>query len=274
MKKTTSNNLSKRLVQYGALSAAALGVADAAGQIVYTDIDPDQVLNVGDVFDMDLVGNGLINFTVNNPDGLAGGNAAIVFPSSGGAFVGITAGGYQYPALLAAGDAIDNASGYTSAGIRGDLNYYGCAYSNSQWCNTVVDGYLGVRFENLMAGTTHYGWIRMDTDVNGSNLIVIKDYAINATPNEGILAGEIGLGINDSSFEGFNYLVDNNNNLELRASTAMESVVLHNVIGQEVLSQKLSNTNESISMASLNTGVYFATVSIEGNTKTVKIVKR
>ena len=189
MKKTISEKLSKRLLQYGALSAAALGVADASGQVVYTDIDPDQVLNVGDEFAMDLNVDGLTNATVNNPDGLANGNAAIVFPSSGGAFVGFTAGGYEYPALLSEGDIIDSAAGFTTPGVRGDLNYYGCAYSNSQWCNTVVDGYLGLRFDDIINGTTHYGWIRMDTDVNGTNIITVKDFAINATADEGIAAG-------------------------------------------------------------------------------------
>lgn len=274
MKKTTSKNLTKRLVQYGALSAAALGVADAAGQVVYVDIDPDQVLNVGDEFALDILDTGLTNFTFNNPDGLGNGNAAIVFPSSGGAFVGITASSYQYPALLAEGDMIDGASGFTTPGQRGDLNYYGCAYSNSQWCNTVVDGYLGVRFENLGGGTTHYGWVRLDTDVNGSNVMVVKDFAFNATPDEGLMAGEVGLGLGESTFNGFSYLVDSNNSLNLKAATSMDNVVLHNVLGQQVLTQKLSSINESISLVSLETGIYIATVSIEGQTKSFKVVKR
>lgn len=275
MKKTISEKLSKRLLQYGALSAAALGVADASGQVVYTDIDPDQVLNVGDEFAMDLNVDGLTNATVNNPDGLANGNAAIVFPSSGGAFVGFTAGGYEYPALLSEGDIIDSAAGFTTPGVRGDLNYYGCAYSNSQWCNTVVDGYLGLRFDDIINGTTHYGWIRMDTDVNGTNIITVKDFAINATADEGIAAGDTGsLGIEDNSFEGFSYFVDTNSNLYMKAMTSLNMVELHNVVGQEVISQKLSNNVETISLANLASGVYIATVTIEGQTKSFKIVKR
>ena len=41
MKKTTKKNLSNRLARYGALTVAIAGVADASGQIVYTDLDPD-----------------------------------------------------------------------------------------------------------------------------------------------------------------------------------------------------------------------------------------
>jgi len=276
MKKTTSKNLSKRLVQYGALSAAALGVADAAGQVVYVDIDPDQVLNVGDAFDLDMLDSGSVNFEFKNPDGLGNGNAAIVFPSSGGAFVGITAGGYEYPALLAEGDIIDGASGYTTPGVRGDLNYYGCAYSNSQWCNTVVDGYLGVRFQNLTGGgTTHYGWVRLDTDVNGTNIMTIKDFAFNATPDEGIAAGDQGvLSVGENNFDGFGYLVDANSNLVLKSAQPMDQIVLHNILGQEVMRRALGTTQESISMANLETGMYIATVTIEGQSKSLKVVKQ
>ncbi len=270
MKKNTSKNLSKRLVQYGALSAAALGVADATGQVTYTDLDPDEVLNVGDNFVVDMTGSGG-TFDFSNPDGLAGGNAAIVFPSSGGAFVGFTASGFEYPALMAAGDMIDGASGYTAAGLRGDLNYYGCAYSNSQWCGTVVDGYVGVQFQ--FSGNTHYGWIRLDTDVNGSNLMVIKDFAFEATPDTAIEAGDMGsLGFGDESFNDFNYYVSDNR-LNLSAATAMEQVTIHNVLGQQVINRQLSSRSEEIDIAELKSGIYLATVSIEGTRKTIKFVR-
>ena len=37
MKKITSKNLSKRLAQYGAMSAAVMAGADANGQVVYSE---------------------------------------------------------------------------------------------------------------------------------------------------------------------------------------------------------------------------------------------
>jgi hypothetical protein len=275
MKKITSKKLTQRLAQYGAMSAAVMAAADANGQVVYTDLEPDLVIDVAGQFDLDFTNDTFVNITIANPDGLAGGNAAIVFTSSGGALAGFTSAGYQYPFLMAADDAIDAATGYTATGARGDLNYYGCAYSNSQWCGDVTDGYLGVKFLNLSTGTTHYGWVRMDTDVGGDNLMVVKDYAFEATPDTGIAAGDQGsLGLNDTAFDGFKYLVDSANNLSLRAASALEQVVLHNVLGQEIMSRQLSGTNESISLASLETGVYIATVNIEGQTKSFQIVKR
>ena len=274
MNKITKKSLSKRLLQYGALTTAALGVSDAAGQIVYVDVEPDAIIAVGETFSTDFDEDGFEDVSVANPADLANGFAAVVFPSSGGAFVGFTAGAYQYPALLNEGDIIDDASGYTEVGARGDLNYYGCAYSNSQWCDTVVDGYLGVKFNNLLGGTDHYGWIRMDTDVNGTNLMVVKGYAFNLTPDTVIEAGDEGvLSLQDQYFNDFNYFVDANSQLVLKASISLENIKLFNLLGQEVFSKSLSNKNETINIESLETGIYIAKVSIQGTSKSFKIVK-
>ncbi len=82
------------------------------------------------------------------------------------------------------------------------------------------------------------------------------------------------LGLTDENFNGFNYYVDANNVLNLRANTSLENVELYNVLGQQVVSQKLSNSNETINLASYETGIYVAKVSIDGNTKTFKIIKK
>lgn len=276
MKKITSKNLTKRLAQYGAMSAAVMAGADANGQVVYTDVDPDVTLQVGDLFSLDFESDTFEDVEVRNPDGLAGGNAAIVFPSSGGAFAGFTSAGgtYDYPFLMAEGDVIDAATGYTTTGDRGDLNYYGCAYSNSQWCGDVNDGYLGVRFISLTTGTTHYGWVRLDTDVNGDNLITVKDFAFEATPDTAISAGDQGsLGLTDSAFGAFEYHTSDNA-LHLSSATMMNQVVLHNVLGQEVARQQINATSATVAMDRLSAGVYIATITAEGQTKSIKISKR
>jgi hypothetical protein len=82
------------------------------------------------------------------------------------------------------------------------------------------------------------------------------------------------LGVTDQAFNGFNYYVDANNQLNLSANTAMESVVLYNVLGQQVVSQKLANTNEIMNISALQSGIYIAKVSIDGNSKSFKIVKK
>lgn len=80
------------------------------------------------------------------------------------------------------------------------------------------------------------------------------------------------LGVNDVAFQGFNYFIANNQ-LNLSANTSMEKVALYNMLGQQVVSQKLSNTNETIELSGLQSGIYIATVSIDGASKSFKIVK-
>lgn len=268
MHKTTSKNLSERLLKYGAMSAAVMGVAEASGQIVYTDI-ADQVLNVGDQYELDFTGSDN-SFTINNPDGLAGGNAAIVFPSSGGAFVGITAYGFQYPALMVSGQDIGAAQGYTSTGERGDLNYYGCAYSNSQWCGDVVDGYLGVSFQ--FSGNTHYGWVRLDTDVNGTNVITVKDFAYNSTPNESLEAGQT-LGLED--FE--QRRIEHSFNIQTKVLTIdavapLQAATVYNVLGQEAMRTTINDVYSEMNLSSLQAGMYIVKIDGENASKTIKLL--
>jgi len=270
MTKTTSKKLSDRLLQYGALSAAALGAADASGQIVYTDIT-DQVLNVGDMYDVDMTAAGTI-FTINNPSGLGGGNAALAFPSSGGAFVGFTSAGFQYPLLLSFGQVIDGAAGYTAAGVRGDLNYYGCAYSNSQWCGDVTDGYLGVSFQ--FSGNTHYGWIRLDTDVNGDNIMTVKDFAYESTPDAQIMAGDNALSIDEFELRRITHFYDAETKiLSLDSQAPLNEMRVFNILGQEALKVGLSDTHSEINMSGLQAGIYIAKITGYNNaTKTIKLV--
>ncbi len=82
------------------------------------------------------------------------------------------------------------------------------------------------------------------------------------------------LSVGDNVFEGFKYFVDADSQLRLSANLPLESLRLYNVLGQEVISQKLSDINETISLSALNTGVYIASVSINGVNKTFKIVKK
>ncbi|WP_347374165.1 T9SS type A sorting domain-containing protein [Aequorivita sp. Q41] len=113
----------------------------------------------------------------------------------------------------------------------------------------------------------------MDIPADASS-ITIKDYAINTVANEGIEAGDMGstAGVADNNFEGFKHFVTNNQ-LNLIANTSMENVSIHNLLGQQVFTEKLSSTNEVINLSGLQAGVYITAVTINGTTKSVKIVK-
>lgn len=264
MKKITKNDFSKKLAKYGALSLAIAGVADASGQIVYTDVDPDFVGGLGSSFAVDFDGDGVDDLTIMQSN-----NGAYELvkaqPGSSAGVLAASNAGYFYASNLAYGAAISAGAGaFRSFGSL----CAGVGYAGSQFCGT-GEGYIGVEFD--VSGSTHYGWIRVDV-ADSSNFIVL-DYAYESTPNTPIAAGDSTLGVANNSFEGFNYFVDKSNQLNLSANTPIEKVSIHNMLGQEVISQKLTSNSEIVNISGLQSGVYIATVSIEGASKTFKIVK-
>ncbi|MBK5213480.1 MAG: T9SS type A sorting domain-containing protein [Flavobacteriaceae bacterium] len=264
MKKITKNNLSKRLAQYGALSLAIAGVADASGQIIYTDVNPDFVGGLTDSFAVDFDGGSVNDVTIIQSNN---GNYELVkaMPYSTNGVLAASNGGYFYASNIAYGTPIDAGAGaFRSFGSF----CAGVGYAGSQFCGA-GPGYIGVQFD--LSGSTHYGWVRVDI-ADSSNFIVM-DFAYESTPDMAINAGDKGpLGVGEQMFEGFKYYVTNNQ-LNLSANTAMEKVVLHNMLGQQIVSQKLNSSSETINLSGLQAGVYIATVSIEGASKTFRIVK-
>ena len=265
MKKITKNDLSKKIAKYGALSLAIAGVADATGQIVYTDVDPDFVGGAGDTFAIDFDGDGTddINIVQSN-----NGNYELVqaAPAAGNGVIAASNAGYFYASNLAYGDAISAGAGsFRSFGSF----CAGVGYAGSQFCGT-GEGYIGVEFD--VSGNTHYGWVRVS--VGDSSNYTVLDYAYESTPDAAIAAGDSTLGVEDQIFNSFSYFVDNTSQLNLKANAPLQSISIHNILGQEVISQKLGSTNEIVSLSALNSGVYLATVTINGASKTFKVAKK
>lgn len=277
MRKITS----KKLKNYGALSAAIMATAAASGQIVFTDIDDVTIDAVtGGNIDIDLNQDGAPDYNLQMSV-VANGTSFTISPdatnNTNGAFVGISSFGFEYPSLLAEGDLIDSSSPTTTPGVRGDLNFYGCAYSNSQFCGDVTDGYVGLIFD--FAGATHFGWLLLDSSVpaspNGNTgTVTIRSYAFESSPGVAIAAGDDTLSLEDNVIDGFTSFVDANNILQLDARVPLSNINIYSVSGQQVLSRSLSNNTESIDINALSTGVYVARVTVDGTETAIKFVKR
>jgi hypothetical protein len=269
MKKITSTKLSKRLAQYGALTVAIAGVSDATGQIQYTDVDPDETIT-GATYNLDLDGDGTVDYVIHNDGG--GASAVRVYTDNSSSILGSNAGGnYNYPYAISSGEPIDDGQAqWITAPVYQTLNWQGCAYTNSNWCDGQVDKYLGLRI--TVGGGTHFGWVRLDVPAAGTSFTV-KDYALELTPDTSIEAGDDGvLGTDDQNFNGFVQFVSDNQ-LNLRANNAMSSAAVYDITGKQVITQNLSTTNAQVNLAGLNTGVYIARVTIDGAEKTFKFVK-
>lgn len=100
---------------------------------------------------------------------------------------------------------------------------------------------------------------------------VAQDSFILQMDDFSVQEGALGLG--DNAFEGFQHAVTAND-LVLRAASQLEEVAVYNVLGQQVLAQRLNAAQANVNIANLTQGVYIVRVMVEGQAKSFKIVKR
>ena len=81
------------------------------------------------------------------------------------------------------------------------------------------------------------------------------------------------LSVDDNIFADFTYFVDATSNLQLSANNVLENVTIFNANGQRALTQNINATQGSVDVASFSTGVYIATATINGKTRSFKFIK-
>ena len=259
MSKTTlKNSLNSRLTQYTALTAAIAGVTDVVGQesgptVVNTDIS-------GITYNLDMDGDGTVEFRFNNTvaenlflQALIPGAEAI------GASAVVGTDTYIYPFALNSGDPI-------SAGATG--NWFNDTYQSmvgssiyGNWqegggTNGVTDKYLGLRF--LISGVTHYGWAKLDADVQSPPLtggVVLKSYYYNPNPNDPIQAGQTKtLSVENNSFDKIK-LITKDKILTIVNLKNEANYSIYDITGKMIVSGVARNNRESIDMQSFSTGI-------------------
>lgn len=82
------------------------------------------------------------------------------------------------------------------------------------------------------------------------------------------------LGIGDNTIENFTHFIDANNNLVLKADKPMSKMSIYNLLGQQVVSENLSNAKETFSLSGLNVGTYIVKVLIDNQEKSFQIIKK
>lgn len=84
------------------------------------------------------------------------------------------------------------------------------------------------------------------------------------------------LSTNDFSLSNdfFHFYNTTTNSLELKSSYSFSNIVVYNLLGQSVLEQELSQTEENVNLNSLTSGTYIAKVNFDGKTQTIKFIKR
>lgn len=213
---TLKEGLFKDALWYAAAAGAVAGLAaPAQAQIVYTDIEPDaevqdtytnfDVLPIDGLgLDFDEDGDNVLIFAERDDttypntyifNGAEGeedepGDAVTAIVGNVFPFSGVD---YAYWLPLEAGSTISSGLATLAAGTYTLATFTFGGSDPNGWVG-VGDKYIGLQFQ-LEEGTTHYAWVRVEIPENG--LLIVKDYAYNATPDEPIAAGEMGTVANE-----------------------------------------------------------------------------
>lgn len=282
MQQKLSDLFSNKLAAYAASACCFLmRHQEATAQVVYTDIDPDIVLD--EAFEnagIDIDNNGTLDFAFVNysfsyyneswlsyrirQDILVGPNIsqnAIVgipfyFSTGYGAFT------WYYPLALIANNFISSAMEWQTIGqqILAIRTYYesGNIYNKGgYWYPETTDHYLGIRFIDDEE-QNHYGWIRCDV-INEGRTLIIKDYAYEIEPEYPILAGDTShfVGVNEST-NLFNASIYNygSNLFVLIPDFEEVEMVIYNSNGAELINRKIVNTFSIFNMLTYEKGLY------------------
>jgi hypothetical protein len=282
MKKKITLDESK-LVQFTAVAGAIITGSNVNAQIVYQDINPDVVVNFANPnyaldFNNDAIPD--VGFGVAQISGSTSyygfqftfqGTYAGVSASGGGVQLAQTGSATStmssFVAPLNNGALVSGAAMFSSGGLlAGDLTITNTLLGQTfplplgEWLG-VTDKFLGVKFT---AGVnTHFGWVRLDVSA-GADVITIKDYAFNATPDGPINAGQMvgldGLSMDDKVTvrSAFDEAIVN-----VTPDLIGSTIEMYSMTGQKVHSIAIEDVNTVIKFDGLDTGIY--TVSVQSS---------
>lgn len=271
---------------YSLMAVSFLSVAPAAGQIIYTDVDPDQTFDAdGESYELDLNGDADIDFQIKIADY---GISSFFSTSSGSVFSGAVRGVFVIPynenAVAAYGntsfanpytynygDLIGSSLPFKVAPIQSLVNYqlvynYPASGSNYVYASYgywigATDKYLALQFN--VGGDIYYGYARLDVSDN-HHQFTIKEYAYNSVPDESIEIGFVA--VSDAHLEQaihtYSYL-DNIYVMLKDENYIGSTATVFDISGKVLLAEKLNNTETIISMAQFPTTTYIIQIITE-----------
>ncbi len=279
MNKTLLND---KLKSYSAVAGSILATAASAdAQIVYTDVNPDNVLTITNgtmnSFDVNFDGDAQVDVQIATYGYLYGAyqlNYSLsAFPTGGTwALVG-TVGAYGGEATpLAASTMIDASSAWVDETAAGGTTFFnavtvtGIGPVAGTWA-TGSDAYLGARF--TIGANTHYGWVRMSVAADGTTTTV-KDYAYKSTADSGIPAGDTGLGINEMPSNV--WFVGVNGKSIVVSAKVDGALTVVDAAGRTVATGNVVNGEAIVTLEDAATGIFVVSFENEGTMGTKKVV--
>jgi hypothetical protein len=273
-------DLKSKLVKYSAVASAAATVGVANAQVQYTDINDTTVSTNGGFYDLDLNQDGNPDFRLTQiiDSGLTENvNAVLISPfdSVYNRVIGEAMNGFNYPANVTPGTIInqyENFQGIGGSEVKGYMAFEvdGISYPNSNWVGPTTNGFLGMQVR--IGDSLHFAWARVDVSL-GSNSFTVKDFAVELTPGDSILAAGNLLNIAQNVFDN-TAIIANNKTLKIVLSSDLEGVefVLLDLQGRLLREENLSNGTLAFDLSDLSEGVYLVHLRYKGVIRTEKIV--
>lgn len=275
-------NLQSRISKYTAVAGAVVSAAGAQAQVVYTDVNPDYSHDAPQnngfaIYPLDLNNDQTFDFLVASKDSLYASGTMLRYTlavpyGAGNAVAGENPGGYDYALALDINSMVDSTLNWIAATNTMAYNVNSANPYNENW-NGVTDKYLGLQF--LVGGNTHYGWARLDSYAIGDS-IVVKDYAFNATPNGGIMTGDMGsVSLTETQIENLVKFVNKSNNsvqVVVNGNLTNGIVSVISSTGQVVSTNAITEKTFSVDMNSLSSGIYMVNVTFTEGATTKKII--
>ena len=289
MKRVITINES-RLARFSAVAGAVLASSAVNSQIVYTNVDPDIIIDTASgQYNLDFNADAMIDVTLNvmnvmeftsistSTSAVYAGSLAVVTPGIGAGVVSAILGSSSssYVTAMNNGDLIGTAvvfGGSSMAALAIDITITSSSssyqISNGAFLG-VTDKFLGVKF--LIGTNTHYGWARLDVSAN-ADTIRLKDYAYNVAADSPILAGQT-LGLDAISVENKVTIKTTLDNATINVTPDLIGgrVVMFNIAGQEIKVVQIIDVNTEILYEGVETGIYTITAQFDGGMVNKKV---
>jgi hypothetical protein len=273
-------NLQSRISKYTAVAGAVVSAAGAQAQVVYTDVNPDYAHDAPQnngfaVYPLDLNNDQTVDFVLVSRDTVTANSTirlTLAVPYGTNAVAGETPSNYDYALALDINSMVDSTLNWIAATNTMAYNVDSANPYNENW-NGVTDKYLGLKF--VVGANTHYGWARLDSYAIGDS-IVVKDYAFNATPNGGIMTGDMGsVSLTETQVENLVKFINKSNNsvqVVLNGNLTNGVVSVVSSTGQVVSSDAITEKTFSVDMNNLSSGIYMVNVTFNEGATTKKII--
>ena len=262
---------SAQIGSYAAMAGLVLASDTIFSQIIYTDIDPDTVLdNHMMYYNLDLDNNGITDFAFEFAAGSIG-TAGLAFPYNTNSVAGygtIVAGSWSsnFLSVLNTGAAISSGNNWISEGVRMFSVYW--MGEVGPWV-AQTDKFAALKLH--AGGNIYYGWVRLSTTKDPGSMI-IKDYAYNGTAGKPIHTLNTDAVQNtDQQFSPDVYVFDKKLYVHLPVSVNESILSVYDLQGKLLLAKNISDLLTIIDMHDFPAGGYV--IKLLAGTETYSTVK-